>query len=148
MPFELDYDKLIHLDAEGLAETGIKAAYEGLWPELRALGVEPLGVEEVIDPDLPRYAVVGGGAEQVVYEPGLGDDLEQSWGRASYILFSLVNSQLSESPVRFYAINGGNDLGGMFLTTADVERARAALPRKADWPYLPTLDPPWYGQEH
>ena len=52
------------------------------------------------------------------------------------ILFSLVNQQLSDAEVSFYAINGGNDLGGMFLTEAQVEQARRSLPLKSDWPNL------------
>ena len=37
MAFELDYDKLILLDAEDLAEGGIKQAYLNLLPQLKAL---------------------------------------------------------------------------------------------------------------
>jgi hypothetical protein len=72
----------------------------------------------------------------------------ESWGRATFILFSLVNQQLSDAEVSFYAINGGNDLGGMFLTEAQVEKARRSLPLKSDWPYLPTNEAPHYGQFH
>jgi hypothetical protein len=49
---------------------------------------------------------------------------------------------------RLYAINGGSDLGGMFLTQSECEAARKSLSREEDWPYLPTLEPPWYGQYH
>lgn len=34
MPFTLDYGQWIHLDADVLAETGIREAYEWLLPEL------------------------------------------------------------------------------------------------------------------
>jgi len=50
--------------------------------------------------------------------------------------------------MRFFAINGGNDLGGMFLTTVEAEEARKSLPRKQDWPYLPTMERTWGGQYH
>ena len=35
MPYKLDYDRLIQLDAEDLAETGIAEAYQEFLPELR-----------------------------------------------------------------------------------------------------------------
>jgi hypothetical protein len=43
---------------------------------------------------------------------------------ATYALFSIVNTQLAGSPCRFYAINGGNELGGMFLTPEQCEAAK------------------------
>jgi hypothetical protein len=73
---------------------------------------------------------------------------DESWGKATYALFSIVNAQLAGSPYRFYAINGGNDLGGMFLTLEEYEAAKRSLKRKSDWPYLPTDEPPDYGQPH
>jgi hypothetical protein len=43
---------------------------------------------------------------------------------------------------------GGNDLAGIFMSTAQAEKARRALRRKTDWPYLPTPEPPWFGCPH
>jgi len=71
-----------------------------------------------------------------------------SWGLATYALFDIVNRQLAGHPAALYAINGGNDLFGIFMTPDHAERARGALPRKADWPYLPTLEPDWFGMYH
>ena len=48
--------------------------------------------------------------------------------------------------MRFYAVNGGNDLGGLYLTEEEVDAARQALSSKSDWPYIPTLQGPHYGQ--
>jgi hypothetical protein len=64
------------------------------------------------------------------------------------MFFKIINDQLAKSEYRLYAINGGNDLGGMFLTQPECEAARKSLPRKDDWPYLLTLEHPWYGQLH
>jgi hypothetical protein len=155
---ELDYDQLVFLDAEGLAEGGIKRAYDALRPKLEQYVSAPAEIEESLDDrvpshppyDAPRYAVTYRGREYVIYSPELDDDLSEhneSWGRATYALFSIVNDQLTGEH-RFFAINGGNDLGGMFLTPAEAEAARTSLPRKMDWPYLPTPDGPWYGQHH
>ena len=104
MKFALDYDKLIFLDAEELAEGGIREAYTSILP--------------------------------------------QSLGRAAHALFKIINDQLTNSEYRLFAINGGNDLGGMFLTQSELEDARRSLPRPEDWPYLPTPEHPWYGQPH
>jgi hypothetical protein len=62
----------------------------------------------------------------VIYSPALGEnDVGRVWARAAHALFKIVNDQLAKSQYRFYAINGGNDLGGMFLTQAECEVARA-----------------------
>jgi hypothetical protein len=84
----------------------------------------------------------------VIYSPALPNEEGQSWGRATHAFFKIINDQLAKSEYRLYAINGGNDLGGIFLTQLESEAARKSLPRKEDWPYLPTPDHPWYGQYH
>src|SRR5262249_1249272 len=117
MSFDLDYDQWIHLDAENLAETGIAEAYESLLPELRKYVQQPAQVEELIDNDAPRYSVKSGAREFVIYGPELEEESgNNSWGRAAYAFFTIVNEQLASSAYRFCAINSGNDLGGMFLT--------------------------------
>jgi hypothetical protein len=84
----------------------------------------------------------------VIHSPSVAGSEENSWGLATYAFFSIVNQQLPEKAPHFYAINGGNDLGGMFLSPEEVSRARATLKKREDWPYLPTKEPPWFGQEH
>lgn len=148
MPFALDYDKLVHLDAEDLAETGVREAYDRLLPELRKYVPNPAPIEEQIDSDTPRYAVRCAGTEYVISSPQLGEENGGSWCRATVAFFEIVNRQLVGSAYRFYAINGGNDLGGMFLTPEQAIQARDALPNRRDWPYLPTSEPPWYGEYH
>ena len=133
MAFTLDYDQWIHLDAEDLAETGIAEAYERLLPELRKYVPHPEAVEEGIDNDTPS-SVRCGGREYAIYGPDLDEEGGGSWGRATVAFFALVNEQLAGSACRFYAINGGNDLGGMFLTSAQAQESRASLPRPPDPP--------------
>jgi hypothetical protein len=144
----LDYEKMILLDAEDLAEQGIAGAYNELLPELTKYVEQPVALEELLDSDLPSYKIRCNQDEYLIYsgnEPGTEDE---SWGRATYFFFLIVNKQLSGASVRFYAVNGGNDLGGLFLTPQEAQSAQAALPRKSDWPYLPELSDPWYGQFH
>jgi hypothetical protein len=148
MSFALDYDRWIHLDAEALAETGFREAYESLLPELRKYVPQPAPIEEVIDNDTPSYSVRCGTKEYAIYGPEHDEENSNSWGRATFAFFSIVNDQLAGSEYRFYAINGGNDLGGMFLTPAQARAAQDTLPNRRDWPYLPTDEPPWYGQHH
>jgi len=148
MAFTLDYDRWIILDAEDLAETGIAETYERLLPELRKYVPHPAQVEEVIDNDTPIYSVRCGGKEYAIYGPDLYEEGGGSWGRATVAFFGIVNDQLAGTAHRFYAINSGNDLGGMFLTPAQAHESRAALPRPQDWPYLPEDEQPWFGQLH
>ncbi len=148
MGFALDYSKLIQLDAEDLAETGIKKAYDSIRAELSRFVPEPAEVQEGIDPDAPSYTVICRGREYAIYSPALPDDAGESWARATDAFFSIVNDQLANSEYRLYAVNGGNDLFGMFLTPSECEAARQSLPQRKDWPYLPTLERPWYGQPH
>ena len=148
MKFRLDYDKLLFLDAEALAEAGINDAYKSVVPVLAQYVPEPAQIQEIVDHDAPSYAVKCGNLEYAIYSPALPNEEGQSWGRAAFVFFKIVNDQLMKSRYRLYAINGGNDLGGMFLSHSEWEAARKSLERKEDWPYLPTLDHPWYGQYH
>jgi hypothetical protein len=69
-------------------------------------------------------------------------------GTARFALFDIVNRQLASHQLRLYAINGGNDLFGIFMTPGQADRAERALPRKSDWPYIPTAEPGWFGMYH
>ena len=102
----------------------------------------------MIDHEAGRYAVKSGAKEFVIYAPDLQDQGGESWARATVAFFAIINDQLADSEYRFYAINGGNDLGGMFLTPAQALDAQQALPHKTDWPYIPKDEPEWYGQYH
>jgi hypothetical protein len=148
MNFRLDYDKMLVLDAEDLAEAGIKKAYESVLPVLRQYVSDPVEVEEVLDNDAPSYLVRCGGQEYMIYSPALPGDKGRLWARAAYVFFKMINDQLAKSEYLLYAINGGNDLGGMFLAKSECEAARRSVPRKEDGPYILTLEHPWYGQPH
>ena len=146
MDIGLDYDKMHYLDAEDLAEGGIKRAYDSIHDVLSQHLSVPAQLEELVNSS--RYLVKCADCEYLIYDPSLPDSEGQSWGRATYAFFDIINKQLANSDYRFFAINGGNDLGGMFLTESECLEARNLLPRKEDWPYLPTNEHPWYGQHH
>ena len=143
---ELDYDDLLHLDAEELAECGIADAYRRLLPELSRYIRSPATIEEIDEPESCRYAILCGGERYDIWSPEL--DVRSGWRRAAFAPFDIIKRQLTDSTVRFFAINSDNDLGGMFLTPEDAISARASLPRRVDWPYLPTAEAPWHGQHH
>ncbi len=147
-PQPLDYDKMIILDAEDLAEQGIAEAYDEVLPELKKHIDKPSPLEDVLDPDVPTYLIRCNAKEHLIYSGSQPGTEEESWGRATYFFFLIINEQLLGTDTRFYAINGGNDLGGMFLTPQQAQSAQASLPRKLDWPYIPALESPWYGQFH
>ena len=148
MKFAFDSNKLISLDAEDLAEAGIKKAYDAMLNILEVYVPEPAQVSEVIENAKSLYSVRCGASKYVIYSPDLPDKQGESWARATHAFFRIVNDQLAKSDFCFYAINGGNDLGGIFLTQSEFAAARDSLENETDWPYLPTLDPPWYGQSH
>jgi hypothetical protein len=145
MALDLDYDDLIILDAEALAEGGILSAYQALLPALEKHIPSPAPVKEIKDDDDPSYSVECQGVTYFIYG---GDNQDESWGNATFALFDIVNRQLARTKYRLFAINGGNDLGGMWLTETEAAAAKRSLKNRKDWPYLPSAQGPWYGMFH
>lgn len=144
----LDYGKLILLDAEDLAEQGIADAYQRLLPDLTKYVAHPADVMELLDGDVPSYKIRYGGQEFLIYSLQERGTESESWGRATYFFFHIINEQLTGTGIQLYAIDSGNELGALFLTPEEAKEAQSALPHKTDWPYIPTLDEGWYGQFH
>jgi len=144
----LDYDKAIFLDAEFLAELGIAVAYSEMAEHLKGFGVEPDKIDEIADNDIPTYAIRHNEIVHEVYNPRLDRPEDHAWGRATVIFFEIVNSQLTVSDHKFYAISGGHDLAGIFLTEAEMLAAREDLSDRRDWPYLPKFGDRWFGMPH
>jgi hypothetical protein len=92
MPSKLNYDDLIHLDAEDLAQMGIGASYER--PLLKLQSVYPTagGNRRDGDNDAPRYSVRFATKKFVVYKPR--DDDRSTWGKAT-AFFAIVNEELA-----------------------------------------------------
>lgn len=147
MEFKLDYGQCVILDADELAKSGFMDTYDMLRPTLQKHISQPAEIQEVFGDGNANYSIRYGTREFVIYSPEL-DDKFGGWGRATFAFFAIINDQLSSSEYRFYAIDNGNGLGGIFLTLAQAMGARGALPKKTDWPYIPTNDAPWYGQQH
>jgi hypothetical protein len=147
----IDYSRALHLDAEDLAEEGILDAYREIVPLLAEMGISARPVTSDLDISDGRYSVCFDGDRYEICPGGPPDDWDSqddAWGRATWALFDIVNRQLAATDIRLYAIDGGNELSGILLTVVQAERARRALPRKTDWPYFPTSEPPWFGMFH
>lgn len=141
--YEIDYDKIIPLDAESLAEMGIKDAYEKIRPELKKFINQIVEIQELKNTDNTKYSIKYKDKEYQIYDES--KKLENSWMLATFALFDIVNDQLENSETKLYALNGGNDLFGVFLTKEQAEGAKKALKNKNDWPYIPTKNKPKYG---
>jgi hypothetical protein len=138
-------DRFVPLDAEDLAEGGIKERYEELLPELRKYVSDQVEIEEELGEYSEFYIVRANGREYRIYDD---PDDQRSWGHATFAFFEIVNENLAGASMNFYALYGGNDLGGMFLTAEEMEEVRRTTPNRYEWPYRPTMEDPWYGQFH
>lgn len=138
----LDWDKLIFLDAENLAEGDMAEEYARILPALGKYVSRPLAMEEFRDDR--KYVVSAGGVDYTIYDYSVGGEPEavHPWWRAAWTFMAIVNRQLAESDSKLYGFYAGNDFSGMFLTRAEYERALAEE-RERDRPYLPELDKPW-----
>ncbi|HEY6863521.1 MAG TPA: hypothetical protein VI319_06435, partial [Burkholderiales bacterium] len=139
----LDYDQVVSLDAEDLAEQGILAAYQALLPQLRQYAASPLELTETIDNDAAMYSVCAGDQKFEIWEAGAKNP--DGWERATVAFFQIVNASLTSSPYKFYALYGGNDLSGIFLTEVEFAAARRAIKEPSNRPWLPVDEPPHYG---
>jgi hypothetical protein len=106
----------------------------------------PAPVHEEIEEDQGRYSVEAQGVRYEIYGPSIRE--ADSWGNATFAIFDIVNRQLEHTDVKLFALNGGNDLFGIFMTPEDADLARRALPNKRDWPYIATPEPNWNGAYH
>lgn len=139
----LDYNEVVQLDAEELAEQGILSAYEQLLPRLKRYVGSPLEVTEEIDNDAATYSVAAAGKKYEIWDDGAKNP--DGWERATVAFFEIVNANLASSEYRFYALYGGNDLTGLFLTEAEFAAARRAIKKRSNWPWVPVMEPPRYG---
>jgi hypothetical protein len=141
----IDYDEVFHLDAENLAEYGMKQSYDLLIPKLQTLGVKPKPMTEIFSQDDGRYNLYVGGKTYKVWNGEALTKNEFPWPLATAIFFETINDQLSKSEYKFYAINGDNDLHGVFLKKAEFEAAVQFHGVPYDRPYLPNREPPFFG---
>ena len=142
--------RCFHADAEELAEGGVLGFLEEVSPFLAAEGVAVPDTQDHITED--NYKLRWAGQEHLVYD---ASDLAREekepgrlWAIATVRTFSLVNGLLgsTRSQERLYAVNGGNDLFGLFLTPSQLAEVLAYAGNDARGvPYEVQDAPPWYG---
>ena len=112
--------RLFPADAESLAEGRVGQFLRDIEPFLKKQGVIINKVEDHFDEN--GYSITVNGKDYVIYN---ADDLKRDetqpasiWGLATVRGFAIVNELLvdAKSSERLYAVNGGNDLFGFFLT--------------------------------
>lgn len=140
-----DEDVYVLTDAEDLAEGGIKEKYDEILDEIRKYVKEPVEIQETRGEYGEFYRVTAGGVEYPIYED---PNDEESWGRAAVAFFDIVNRQLVGSGIEFYAVYGGNEMMGVFLTPAEFDNMRQKNQDRGEWPYRPVMEAPWYGMPH
>ena len=141
----INYDELLFLDAENLAEVGMAEGYEQIKTEFGKRKITLSSIEEIVDDEHGTYHVKHAGKTYCIYS---GKNDTNSWSNATVALFEIVNSQLQELDLHLYALNGGNDLCGTILTESEFAKAREQLISKTDWPYIPEHGDDWLGQPH
>ena len=139
-PFEVD--DIILLDADDLAEGGILEAFEQLHPQLRQYDAADIDIAEEFDAETHTYAVLADGKRYDIRGDGVAGD---RWALATVALFDIVNASLAGSSHRFYALYGGHDLAGIFLTEDQFYQARRRIERHVHWPWTPVNHAPDYG---
>ena len=140
-------EKIYDLDAAALAEQGIARSYAEILPELRTYAPNALSdIEEIVDQESGRYEVVAGSRRYQIRPSSASGNESEIRGVATFALFDIVNSQLSGTLVKFYAIDSGNSLKGVFLLPMQVAAAQNDEGKMGDRPYIPTATPPLFGR--
>ena len=137
-----DDDDVVLLDAEELAGGGILEAFEQLHPQLRQYGASEIDIAEEFHAEDGSYAVLADGKRYDIRGYGAQGD---AWVLATIAFFDIVNAGLVNSTHRFYALYGGNDLAGVFLTDDQFYGARRSIERHSHWPWRPVNQAPDYG---
>ena len=117
-----DSGRYFSADAEDLAEWGVASFLKDIQPFLEKQGIRLESIEESDIED--HYKIMVNGRTHLIWsrkEMKIDINGEQRgllWGLAPSRCFSIVNQLLIEadSNERIYAVNGGNDLDGFFLT--------------------------------
>ena len=137
----IDYEQIVHLDAEDLAEGGMVEAYERITAAIADERIEWAPMTQSGE-GTPDYSIHLLGETHRVYGSSPGTD---DWAISSAVLFDAVNRQLVNLDFKVYALNGGNDLHAVALTKRQFEEAVQYHERRHDRPYLPNQEPPHFG---
>ena len=144
----IDYETAVFLDAESLSEQGIGEAYQDLESHLTKIVKEVPDITEHFQSETGSYSIEFEGNNFHIFEPGVEKKPGRSWGLATFTLFTIVNRILKDTDQKFYALYGGHDLMGIFLSDEQFRRAKQYHHNSKESPYIPRNEHPWYGQPH
>ena len=123
------------IDAEELIEGSFSSLYDDVREKLIKHGIELEEdcIEEDVDTSEGVTTVSYNDQEYIL----CNNDIEDSWERGAYVFFMIINSQIYDKNLKFYAVNGGNDLSGILLKKSEVARLMKSFPGDEDLPYIP-----------
>ena len=121
--------RVVHLDAENLAEGGMIAALFDIGTKLTVRSVLIERLEEQFDEE--RHSLIVNDSTFVVRAD------EDRWLAATVAFFEALNFLLREnrSGERAYALYGGNDLHGVFLTPMMLDVIKTHTNNEKEQPY-------------
>ena len=123
------------IDAEELIEGSFSSLYDDVREKLIKHGIELEEdcIEEDVDTSEGVTTINYNDQEYIL----CNNDIEDSWERGAYVFFMIINSQIYDKNLKFYAVNGGNDLSGILLKKSEVARLMKSFPDDEDLPYIP-----------
>jgi len=123
------------IDAEELIEGSFSSLYDDVREKLIKHGIELEEdcIEEDVDTSEGVTTISYNDQEYIL----CNNDIEDSWERGAYVFFMIINSQIYDKNLKFYAVNGGNDLSGILLKKSEVARLMKSFPGDEDLPYIP-----------
>lgn len=118
--YEDDNNKIVHIDAEELAECSFEFFMTDLNRILKKRGFE-LNVRTADNYEATCNILINGNSIQLYREAELAD--HTFWESAPSNFFKEINRQLSAAKISesFYLLYGGNDLHAMLLTESQYE---------------------------
>ena len=125
------------IDAEELIEGSFSSMYDEVRKKLIKHGIELEEdcIEEDVDTSEGVTTVSYNDQEYIL----CNNDIEDSWERGAYVFFMIINSQIYDKNLKFYAVNGGNDLSGILLKKSEGARLMKLFANDEDLPYIPEL---------
>lgn len=144
--------RFFHADAEDLAEGGVGAFLERIGAFMQSQGVSISADDDFGD---TSYWVAVNANRHKIYDSvemqARGEQPGLLWGLSGARTFAIVNRLLhtASSAERMYAVNGGNDLFGFFLTPV-LHEAICSYPgiEPHDKPFVHNENYPWFGMQH
>lgn len=106
------------LDAEELAELGIKKLYLEFCAEFPDLLPNPEEIIEITNEE--SYYISYKKSRYMVFDPVINGKSWNSWEAAASIFFLIINDQLP-SDLKLYALRGGEELEGVILNRKEYD---------------------------